>query len=275
MKHCKYGLFMFLLLFFSGNIYSQDVPYVPTPYEVVEGMLNMAQVNENDIVYDLGCGDGRIVVTAAKNFGAKGFGVDSNPQRIQESNDNAKTNKVTDKAKFAQQNLFETDLSPATVVTLYLLSDVNIRLRPKLFKELKPGTRVVSNSFDMDEWEPDEQKTVSGRNLFLWIIPVNATGTWEWGSKSGNTDQKYVLTVSQIFQHINGDLKTGGRSYNIKNAKLNGNRISFTAEMDQGPFEFEGSINENELKGNIKGQGEITAKRNPATKRELIQTASK
>jgi precorrin-6B methylase 2 len=275
MKHYKYGLFLFLLFIMPGNVYSQDVPYVPTPYEVVEGMLNMAQVTENDVVYDLGCGDGRIVVTAAKNFGASGFGVDSNPQRIQESNDNAKANKVTDKVKFAEQNLFETDLSGATVVTLYLLSDVNIRLRPKLFKELKPGTRVVSNSFDMDEWEPDEQKVVSGRNLYLWIIPVNATGTWEWTGKSGNADQKYVLTISQMFQHINGDLKIGSRSYNIKNAKLNGNRISFTADMDEGPFEFEGTIDGNELKGTVKGRGEITAKRDPGTKRELIQTASK
>ena len=121
-----------------------DVPYVPTPEDVVEAMLKLANVTKNDVVYDLGCGDGRIVITAAQKYGARGVGVDINPERIQDSNANAKKAGVTDRVKFVQQDLFETDFREATVVMLYLLPDVNLRLRPKLLSELKPGTRIVS-----------------------------------------------------------------------------------------------------------------------------------
>jgi SAM-dependent methyltransferase len=153
----------------------KDVPYVPTPQNVVDEMLTLANVTKNDVVYDLGCGDGRLVITAVKKFGAKrGFGVDIDPQRIAESNENAKSAGVTDRVSFAVQDLFQTDLKDATVVTLYLLPAVNLKLRPKLLSDLRPGTRVVSHSFDMGDWKPDKTITVQpgGQTLHLWTIPA-------------------------------------------------------------------------------------------------------
>lgn len=150
-----------------------EVPYVPTPMEVVEEMLKLANVKPGDFVIDLGCGDGRIVVMAAEKFGARGMGYDINPERIKDSNENAQKAKVTDKVKFVEKNLFDADIAQATVVTLYLLPDVNMRLRPKLLKELKPGTRIVSHSFDMGDWKPDKKVDVNGRTLYLWIVPKN------------------------------------------------------------------------------------------------------
>lgn len=156
----------------------RDVPYVPTPQNVVDEMLTLANVSKNDVVYDLGCGDGRLVITAVKKFGARrGFGVDIDPQRIKESNDNARAAGVTDRVQFAVQDLFQTDFKDATVVTLYLLPEVNLRLRPKLLSDLKPGTRVVSHSFDMGDWKPDKAITVQpgGQRLYLWTIPAKNT----------------------------------------------------------------------------------------------------
>jgi ubiquinone/menaquinone biosynthesis C-methylase UbiE len=150
-----------------------DVIYVPTPQTVVDAMLKMANVTKNDVVYDLGCGDGRIVITAAKQFGARGVGIDIDPQRIKESNDNAVAAGVTDKVKFSNSDIFaeSTNLSEATVVTLYLLPSLNVKLIPKLKRELKPGTRIVSNSFDMGEWEPEKTMEVDGRMIYFWTIP--------------------------------------------------------------------------------------------------------
>lgn len=149
-----------------------DVPYVPTPQTVVDEMLNLAAVTKNDVVYDLGCGDGRIVITAAKKHGARGVGVDIDPDRINEANANAKAAGVSDRVKFVQQDLFQTDFSEASVVTLYLLPDINIKLRPKLQSELKSGSRVVSHAFDMGDWKPDKTISVDeSRTIYLWVIP--------------------------------------------------------------------------------------------------------
>lgn len=156
----------------------KDVPYVPTPQNVVDEMLTLANVTKDDVVYDLGSGDGRLVITAVKKFGAKrGFGVDIDPQRVAESNANAKAAGVTDRVQFAAQDLFQTDLKDATVVTLYLLPAVNLRLRPKLLSELRPGTRVVSHAFDMGDWAPQKTVTVQpgGQRLMLWTIPAKTT----------------------------------------------------------------------------------------------------
>jgi ubiquinone/menaquinone biosynthesis C-methylase UbiE len=148
-----------------------DVPYVPSPNPVVEGMLKLAGVKSGDTVYDLGCGDGRIVITAAKTYGAKGVGVDINPERIEEARSNAKSAKVEDKVKFEENDLFKANIANATVVTLYLLPDVNVRLKPKLLKELKPGTRIVSHSFDMGDWKPEKDELIEGRHIYLWTVP--------------------------------------------------------------------------------------------------------
>jgi methyltransferase family protein len=152
-----------------------DVPYVPTPDEVVARMLTMAGVNNKDLLYDLGSGDGRIVITAARDYGARGIGYDLNPKRIQESNENARKAGVTNRVRFVLKDLFEADLSGATVVTLYLLPDVNLRLRPKLLAELRPGTRIVSHNYDMGDWQAEavEQLEVKGTKhyIYRWTVP--------------------------------------------------------------------------------------------------------
>ena len=151
-----------------------DVPYVPTTPEVVSQMLKLAAVKKDDVLYDLGCGDGRIVITAVQKYGASGVGIDIDPQRIKEANENARQAGVTDKVKFIQGDLFDADLSKATVVTLYLLPDVNMRLRPKLLSELKPGTRVVSHNYHMGDWQPQEQLTLGNHTVYLWTVPEKA-----------------------------------------------------------------------------------------------------
>jgi len=150
-----------------------DVIFVPTPQNVVDAMLELANVHEGDVVYDLGCGDGRLVITAA-NRGARAIGIDINPERIEESQVNAREAGVTDSVEFRNEDLFEADISEATVVTLYLLRSLNLKLQPKLWRELKPGTRIVSHSFDMGDWEPEEEMSVEGRRIYFWTIPENA-----------------------------------------------------------------------------------------------------
>jgi precorrin-6B methylase 2 len=153
-----------------------EVPYVPTAQAVVNKMLETAKVTKDDIVYDLGSGDGRIPITAVKDFGAKrSVGIDINPQRIKEANENAKKAKVTDKVKFIEGDLFKQDFSEATVVTLYLLPQVNLKLRPILMKQLKPGTRIVSHAFNMGDWEPEQTVTVDGSTIYFWTIPEKTT----------------------------------------------------------------------------------------------------
>lgn len=163
------------LLLHAGAVSADEklptVPYVPTPDEVVDKMLTMAKVGRNDVVYDLGCGDGRIVITAASKYGARGVGIDLNPERIKEANENLQKAKVGDRVKFMVGDLFESNFSEATVVTLYLLPQVNAALRPQLWRQLKVGTRVVSHAFDMGpEWPPERTETVDGRTIYLWTI---------------------------------------------------------------------------------------------------------
>lgn len=167
MKNLKVILIL-LLPFLS---YSQDVIYVPTSDTVVDAMLKLAKVDSGDVVYDLGSGDGRIVIAAAKKYGARGVGIDIDPERISESNENATEAGVTDKVEFIEADLFESDFSEATVVTLYLLSRLNERLKPILMEQLQPGTRIVSHAFDMGDWEPEETKMVDGTTIYLWTIP--------------------------------------------------------------------------------------------------------
>jgi precorrin-6B methylase 2 len=156
-----------------------DVPFVPTTDEAVQAMLKLAGVQKTDVVYDLGCGDGRIVVAAAKSFGARAVGIDIDPQRISEAKENARKSGVEDKVKFIENDLFQADIHEASVVTLFLLSSVNLKLRPKLLADLKPGTRIVSNTFDMGDWKPEKEITVGdpdeqsylSHRLFLWTVP--------------------------------------------------------------------------------------------------------
>lgn len=163
----------------SGFIGAQDKPalrgpdviFVPTPNDVVDTMLKMAGVSKKDTVYDLGCGDGRIVITAAQKYGAHGVGIDIDPARVAEATGNVNKAGVADRVRIVQGDLFEADISAATVVTLYLLTDLNLKLRPKLLRDLKPGTRIVSHAFNMGDWKPERTSDVSGSTVYLWRIP--------------------------------------------------------------------------------------------------------
>jgi predicted O-methyltransferase YrrM len=151
---------------------SPDVIFVPTPQEVVDAMLKLAKVSASDVVYDLGSGDGRIPITAARTYGARGVGIDIDPQRIKEAMENLKTSGMGDKVRFLNQDLFTTNISEATVVTLYLLPSLNLKVLPKLNAELKPGTRVVSHAFDMGDIKPQQTQNVNGRTIYLWTVPI-------------------------------------------------------------------------------------------------------
>jgi ubiquinone/menaquinone biosynthesis C-methylase UbiE len=171
---CSLSLFVVAAAAQDSEV-KRDVPYVPTPQEVVDAMLKLGNVKAGDIHYDLGCGDGRIVVTAVKSFGAvRGTGYDIDPERIKEANENAQKAGVTEKAKFILGDLFQADFKDASVVTLYLLPEVNLRLRPKLLKDLKVGSRIVSHQFDMGEWEPDKKIEMEWRTVYLWTVTDKA-----------------------------------------------------------------------------------------------------
>jgi trans-aconitate methyltransferase len=272
----KCCLFILILFLIQNNSFSQ-VPFVPTPYEVVEGMLRLANVTQDDLVYDLGCGDGRIVVTAAAKYGAHGLGVDNDSQRVKESMENVEANGVKDKVEIRQQNLFKTDLTRATVVTLYLLSDINVKLRPKLFDELRPGTRVVSNSFDMDEWQPDQMNLVNGRTLYFWKIPANASGRWEWKIPNGTSNDNYVLQLNQKFQKVDGTLGIGKETYQIMNTKMDGDTLEFSILRNSGDkpvkHTFRGKVLENTFIATLDRQDlnqlAFTAKRKTGTMKPL------
>lgn len=222
----------------------KDVPYVPTSYETVELMLRMAQVDKNDLVYDLGSGDGRIVIAAARDFGARGVGIDIDPERIAEAKENAKSAEVTNRVRFIQGDLFTTDLRDATAVTLYLLPSVNLKLRPKLLSDLRPGTPVVSHDFDMGEWEADQTAHHDGDDLFLWIIPADVKGTWTWTESDG---AERSANIDQKFQKISGTMGEG----EIGNATLRGDSISFEA----GGRRYSGRVVANEIIGTSEPAG--------------------
>jgi hypothetical protein len=233
------------------------VPYVPTPQEVVERMLEMAKVGPYDYLIDLGSGDGRIVITAAKKFGARGFGVDLNPVRIQEANDNARRAGVIDKVAFYQRDLFETDLDSATVITMYLLPQVNLELRPKLLK-LKPGTRLVSHDFDMGDWKPDTHVTVNAKDkyggsggtsdIYYWVVPATAGGVWQWELPAVGKPQAYELKLEQRYQSISGTVSVGGSTTKITNARLRGEEIGFAFTVN-----INGQVVRHEFNGRISG----------------------
>jgi SAM-dependent methyltransferase len=258
-----------------------SVPYVPTPQSVVDRMLQMAQVGAGDYLIDLGSGDGRIIVTAAQKYGARGFGVDINSQRIREANENAQKAGVTDKVAFYQRDLFETDLSDATVITMYLLPRVNLALRDKLLN-LKPGTRVVSHDFSMAEWTPDtfarldvpdKYGGAEGQSdIYFWVIPAKAAGNWQWQLPVRRQSVQYVVTLTQTFQTITGTARVAGRPARVENAKLSGEDISFsiTAEIDGTPVkhEFKGKVKGSAMSGavvlsgaNVQGELDWNAER--------------
>lgn len=251
-----------------------SVPYVPTPQAVVDRMLAMGKVTGQDYLIDLGSGDGRIVVTAAKKFGTRGFGVDINPVRVDEATDNARRNGVLDKVAFYQRDLFETDLSQATVITMYLLPRVNLALRPKLL-ELKPGTRLVSHDFDMDDWKPDERVRMTAEDkfsgaggesdIYLWIVPAKAGGSWRLQLPVAGKAQTYELALEQKYQQLGGSVRINGRSAKIENARLRGDDISFafTADVNGAAIrhEFSGRVSGAQMAGQVALSGSRLAAR--------------
>src|SRR4029453_4161929 len=205
-----------------------DIHYVPTPQELVDVMLDMARVGKDDVVYDLGSGDGRLIITAAKKYGASGVGIDIDPQRIAESRENAKKSGVEDRLRFLEQDLFESDFHEATVVTLYLLSELNLRLRPQLLAQLKPGTRVVSHAFMMGDWQPEDHKTIETNgqsyDAYYWVVPANMSGHWKvTGDRSSdfprsvNVDQKFqkIIVYSGDTGELLGEGKVNGATFTL------------------------------------------------------------
>jgi SAM-dependent methyltransferase len=223
-----------------------DVPYVATPQDVVDRMLDLARVGPGDYLIDLGSGDGRLVVTAAKR-GAEGFGVDLDPERVAEATDNAKRAGVADRAQFFQRDLFETDFSRATVLTLYLLPDINLRLRPKVLA-LTPGTRVVSHDFDMGDWTPDERVQVRSAithhesDAYLWIVPAAAGGRWRTDGADG-----IRFTVVQRYQEITVTASGPQGALDVGGARLSGAHIAFRA----GPSGLLGRSYEGRIDGDV------------------------
>lgn len=219
------AIFFFVFLIGELNAQQLDVPYVPTPESVVEKMLDMAQVGPGDYVIDLGSGDGRIIIAAAKR-GAYGHGIDLDPRRIREARENAIKAGVEDKVIFMEGNIFKTDFSRASVVTMYLLNSVNIQLRPHLLRNLKPGSRLVSHDFDMGTWKPDQFFREETSDIYFWVIPAQFRGRWAW-----NIDGKsFSMIANQEFQKIDMQLKDGNNLLPVTNNLLKGDRISFSAE---------------------------------------------
>lgn len=240
---------------------NRDVPYVPTPPEVVNRMLEVANVQRDDVLYDLGSGDGRIVITAAQKYGTRGTGIDIDPQRIQESNENAQKAGVANQVRFLQQDLFKTDISDATVVTLYLLPSVNVKLRPTLLN-LQPGTRVVSHAFDMGDWRPDQTLTVEVPDrsrtytVYYWVVPAQVAGTWRGTVKTPQGEKDYTLQLTQQYQKVNGTATIDGQQVSLSNAKLVGDQLTFTAQSPTGgqamTVTFNGQVEGNTLTGSAK-----------------------
>lgn len=220
----------------------KDVIWVPTPQALVDRMLDMAKVTPKDYVIDLGSGDGRTVITAAKR-GAKALGIEYNPDMVELSKRNAAKEGVSDKASFIKADLFETDFSQAQVITMFLLSSINLKLRPKIL-DLKPGTRIVSNTFDMADWKPDENATLPGCNSWctahLWIVPAKVDGTW--------TSPQGELTFKQKFQTVSGTLKSANAVIPFE-GKLNGEQLSFTV----GNLAYTGRVNGSSIEGTAGG----------------------
>ena len=220
------GIFLFQ---HAAEAQQLDVPFVATPQEVVEEMLNMANVGPGDYVIDLGSGDGRIVIAAAKR-GAVGHGVDLDPELVEESRRNAEQAGVDDRVSFWVENVYETDYTMATVITMYLLTSINVNLKPDFLRKLKPGTRVVSHIFDMRNWRPDRRELVNYHNIYYWVIPANMEGEWYWENQSNSANMR----IEQSFQEITAISiaydPSSDNDWQISEAIINGDRITIIAE---------------------------------------------
>jgi SAM-dependent methyltransferase len=205
----------------------KDVIWVPTPEPLVERMLTMAQTTPRDLVVDLGSGDGRTVITAAKRFGARAQGIEYNPDMVALAQKNAVREGVQARTEFARGDIFETDFSQATVVTMYLLPNLNAKLRPKILA-MRPGTRVVSHQFDMEDWEPDEVSNYEGRRAMLWIVPAKVQGGWKLRYALGGDARAHDLTFEQKYQQLKGTVRLKDLSAGLREPRLRGDEIRFS-----------------------------------------------
>ncbi|MHA3772919.1 SAM-dependent methyltransferase [Verrucomicrobiota bacterium sgz303538] len=249
-----------------------DILFVPTPEKVVEEMLTMAKVGKDDLVYDLGCGDGRIVITAAKKFGAHGVGIDIDPRRITEARQNAQEAEVQDRVKFLEQDLYECDFKDANVITLYLLTSLNLKLRPKIFEQVRPGTRIVAHAFAMGDWWPDAHKVVEGSNVFYWVVPANVSGQWKV-NRDGKPEADEI-TIEQNFQKVTATAQVNGESRKIGTGIVAGEAFTFTVdpETEGGkPVTITGHINGDQIEASSDAEPKTkwTAQRDPSTKRKF------
>jgi hypothetical protein len=241
-----------------------DVVYVPTPQVVVDAMLKMAKVGAGDFVIDLGSGDGRIVITAAKRYGARGFGVDLDTYLLKIANSNAQKEGVADRARFIEQNLFETDLSQATVITSYLLPDINEQLLPKLLA-LKPGTRVVAHDYTIGDWDPDDDETLivpekvvgdPGKSyIFLWIVPARVAGRWESQVMAGGELLPWQFSFEQHFQFVHGTARVGSREVKVPQFRMAGEQVAFKVEVPAAgkavTYQFRGRVKGDAIEGTV------------------------
>jgi hypothetical protein len=244
-----------------------DTPYVQTPANVVKAMLETAKVGPNDFVIDLGSGDGRMVIMAAKEYGARGFGVDHDVRLVQLANANAAKEGVADRARFYARDLYKTDVHRATVMSIYLLPEVNLMVRPKLLRELKPGTRVVSHDYDMGEWKPDAQFTLDapgkpvGRDpvskVFYWVVPANVTGQWSASLRTASKPQEITLDLAQKFQFAEGSAEAAGAPVRLEDVKLSGAQLTFRLRLPDAAgrsveHEFSGRVVGDSIEGTFK-----------------------
>lgn len=226
----------------------KDVIWVPTPDEVVERMLRMAQVTPNDLVFDLGAGDGKIAIAAAKKFGARSVGIEFNPEMAKFAQGNVEKAGVTGKARIIQGDIFATDFTQATVVTMYLLPALNVKLRPQILS-MRPGTRVVSHSFTMEDWEPDEISSMDGRRAYFWIVPANVNGGW--ALETGG--EKAELAFEQRFQKIDGSVGLGHTQGGLRDARLRGFNISFAYVDNNGVRrDYAGRVTGGKMEGSFR-----------------------
>jgi len=260
----RFVLFSLLAAFAQTAAAQTDTssPFVTSPPEVVERMLALAGVTPQDFVVDLGSGDGRIVIAAAKRYGAQAMGVEYDPKLVALSRKNASEQGVSDRTRFVEGDLFKVDLSKATVITVYLLPDVNRKLRDKLLAELKPGSRLVAHDFDMESWRPDQTQSFyaphknDGRGgtskIMLWIIPAQARGDWQLESE-GLPAGKAELSIAQNFQAIEGEIAMGEQRIALSEPRLRGTEIRFGVAAASGPLQFVGRIDGNEIVGTARG----------------------
>lgn len=233
----------------------KDVIWVPTPPELVRRMLQLAQTTSKDYVVDLGAGDGRIAIAAAKQFGARAMGIEYNPDMVALANGEAKAAGVSGRAQIVHGDIFEKDFSDASVVTMYLLTQLNLKLRPKLL-EMRPGTRLVAHQFGMGDWQPDETSYVEGRPAHLWIVPAKVAGNWKVRVTDGARSREFSLQLEQTFQKVSGSADFGKMNTSLRDARLQGGLLRFVLTDTDGRLrEFSGVVSGDTMSGAISSGG--------------------